>query len=275
MTAESDSKRFRRVVVAADKMVASKLSSLTAIQYHRNIDDYYIRNRLKGSTRTLYNEFSFRLNPKDTGSQSAWTTAVRITAQQEFGKRLVSADAVINHAWLRVKIVLDDAVEKPRVKARAASINNPIQREETLSSDDKFDFWTEVLEDPPVRKKCRWSPMSYMYAANRKLKHDVVAYKKAQHAGRPVIVEMIIPAGTRVNATEGKCRASKATVVSITDIKNAAITYTQAGSCWAPLFRYGVGETVRPHNGWNRSGNECESGIHFFVSINEALDYGA
>lgn len=91
-----------------------------------------------------------------------------------------------------------------------------------------------------------------------------------------VIVELKIPADAlRSSATTRKCRASKAKVLSITSIdgkkryKKALSTYRAANN-----FVYEVGKTVVPANGFERNRwVECASGIHHFITRDEAVAY--
>ena len=104
-----------------------------------------------------------------------------------------------------------------------------------------------------------------------------IGFKKAYYGDRePCIVELEITADAkRSNATGRKCRASKARVVSITDIEGNPIdgaerVYSQHDTD----FVYSNGATVEPtepfeENRWE----ECASGIHFFITREEAVDW--
>ena len=108
-----------------------------------------------------------------------------------------------------------------------------------------------------------------------------VGWKKAQipDINRPgyykdVIIKLIIPIDAkRSSATSNKCRASTACVVSITDMNGTP--HYKACSFYDPEFIYEVGEVVKPtqefdENRWR----ECSSGIHFFLTAEEAIQYG-
>jgi hypothetical protein len=83
-----------------------------------------------------------------------------------------------------------------------------------------------------------------------------------------VIVELKIPAkAKRTNATGRKCRAEYAKVVAVHGADEAYSTYDSS-------FVYRVGETVWPTNGFNEDRwDECASGIHFFITREEAEAY--
>jgi len=95
------------------------------------------------------------------------------------------------------------------------------------------------------------------------------AFKKANG----LIVELLIPEDSkRSSATSRKCRASKAYVVSITDIDG------NTASDWAasdndPSFIYRVGETVEVLNFEEDRWAECATGIHHFLTRQEAVQY--
>lgn len=89
-----------------------------------------------------------------------------------------------------------------------------------------------------------------------------------------VIVELRIPADAkRSSATTCKCRASKATVISITSIDGKK-RYKKALAAHDREFAYEVNKTVTPRNGFDENRwNECAPGIHHFITRAEAVDY--
>lgn len=95
------------------------------------------------------------------------------------------------------------------------------------------------------------------------------AYKKAHD----LIVELEIPADAlRSSATSRKCRASKARVISITDIAGAPAG-EQVASGHDPGFMYTVGQTLAVRDFDMDRWNECASGIHHFITRAEAVMY--
>mgnify|MGYP000878653339 FL=1 len=91
---------------------------------------------------------------------------------------------------------------------------------------------------------------------------DIIGWKKTRQG----IVKLLIPAyAARSSATSRKCRAELAIVQEMP--KGVKI----ATSIHDPTFQYKLGATVQPvepfdTNRWN----ECGSGIHFYVTRNEA-----
>lgn len=117
----------------------------------------------------------------------------------------------------------------------------------------------------------------------------VIGWKRALSAHTWVIVKLRIGAKVRRVAPlpnpwlneagyeiEGKCRAESAKVLSITRIDNGRRLpkSTLAHSDWDYTFTYRVGETVRPRFPFNKDPNvTCASGIHFFTTRKEAVNY--
>ena len=95
------------------------------------------------------------------------------------------------------------------------------------------------------------------------------AYKKA----KGLIVELEIPADAkRSSATSRKCRASKARVISITDIDGNPAG-EQVASDYDAGFVYIVGETVEVANFEENRWIECAPGIHHYITRAEAVKH--
>lgn len=95
------------------------------------------------------------------------------------------------------------------------------------------------------------------------------AYKKAKR----LIVELEIPADAkRSSATSRKCRASKARVISITDIDGNPAG-EQVASDHDADFLYIVGETVEVANFEENRWIECAPGIHHYITRAEAVKH--
>ena len=97
------------------------------------------------------------------------------------------------------------------------------------------------------------------FTAFKKLKNDLIA-------------ELEIPADAkRSSATSRKCRCDKAKVISITDENGNE--YKEGVSKHNPGFVYRVGEVVSVDNFDEDRWNECSTGIHFFITRQEAVEY--
>ena len=89
-----------------------------------------------------------------------------------------------------------------------------------------------------------------------------------------LIVELLIPADSkRSSATGRKCRCDKAIVVGITDQQGMPVD-TDAVSQYDADFIYRKGDTVSVENFDDNRWKECAPGIHFFITRQEAVDYG-
>ena len=102
-------------------------------------------------------------------------------------------------------------------------------------------------------------------------KGSFIAFKKASGG---FIVELEIPEDAkRCSATTRKCRCSKARVVSITNPDGTETEVTSVASKRDAGFVYKVGEVVEVPNFDENRWNECSTGIHFFITRDEAVDY--
>ena len=98
-----------------------------------------------------------------------------------------------------------------------------------------------------------------------------IGYKKAR--GHIVKLE-ILPDAKRSSATTPKCRCSAAKVLSITtlDGRDDGTQFISSGR--DSNFVYRVGEIVRVDDFDENRWNECSTGIHFFITRDEAVEYG-
>jgi hypothetical protein len=112
-------------------------------------------------------------------------------------------------------------------------------------------------------------------------------FKKVHHEinGHKVdaIANLIIPVGALIfaphysfwafNSADGrKMRASEAEVHSIVT-KRAKKQVNIAIATRCRRFEYKVGTTVKPELRFSRCGDQCESGIHFFVNLADAKSW--
>lgn len=102
------------------------------------------------------------------------------------------------------------------------------------------------------------------------------AFKKAKlyNGTDRVIVELKVPASAlRSSACSRKCRVSKAKVVSITSLDGTKKYRQNAYSMHASNFVYKVGQNVEVKNFDKNRWNECSTGIHCFMTREEAVNY--
>lgn len=101
-------------------------------------------------------------------------------------------------------------------------------------------------------------------------KGSFIGYKKANG----LIVELqILDTAMRCSATSRKCRCSEAKVISITTLGGDYTDITEVFSDFDNNFIYKVGEIVKVENFDTNRWKECSSGIHFFITRDEAVDY--
>ena len=103
-------------------------------------------------------------------------------------------------------------------------------------------------------------------------KGTFTAFKKA----RGYIIELEIPDDAlRSSSTTRKCRCSKAKVISITNLDGTPSDVKSVASGYNSKFIYTIGETVEVPNFDTNRWNECAPGIHFFITRQEAVDFGS
>ena len=96
-----------------------------------------------------------------------------------------------------------------------------------------------------------------------------IAYKKA---GGLIVKLEITEDALRSSATSRKCRASKAKVLSVTNVDGNPAG-DQVCSDHDKNFVYKVGETVEVTDFDTDRWNECSTGIHHFITRAEAVKY--
>ena len=103
-----------------------------------------------------------------------------------------------------------------------------------------------------------------------------IGFKKARTTApdfREAIVKLLITEDAkRSSATTRKCRCDKAKVISITSLDGKE-NFTTAYSYYDRNFQYTVGQTVIIDDFDEDRWNECSTGVHFFITREEAIDY--
>ena len=102
-------------------------------------------------------------------------------------------------------------------------------------------------------------------------KGSFIGFKKCKD---DLIVEIeILEDSLRCSATSRKCRCSKARVISITNMDGTNSNLTTATSKYDANFKYTIGEIVTVDDFDTNRWNECSTGIHFFITREEAVNY--
>ena len=96
-----------------------------------------------------------------------------------------------------------------------------------------------------------------------------IGYKKS---GNKIVKLRIEEDSKRSSATSRKCRASKVTVLSITSI-DGENEFQKTENTGEYSFTYEVGKTYEIDNFDDNRWNECSTGIHFFITREEAVRY--
>ena len=105
-------------------------------------------------------------------------------------------------------------------------------------------------------------------------KGSFIGFKKAITEISNYVVELEIQADSeRCSATSRKCRCSKAKVISITNLDGSQADIKEVVSSYDKTFKYKIGEIVEVANFDPNRWNECSTGIHFFITRQEAVDY--
>ena len=103
-----------------------------------------------------------------------------------------------------------------------------------------------------------------------------IGFKKARTTApdfREAIVKLLITEDAkRSSATTRKCRCDKAKVISITSLDGKE-NFTTAYSYYDRIFQYTVGQTVIIDDFDEERWNECSTGVHFFITREEAVDF--
>ena len=103
-----------------------------------------------------------------------------------------------------------------------------------------------------------------------------IGFKKARTTApdfREAIVKLLITEDAkRSSATTRKCRCDKAKVISITSLDGKE-NFTTAYSYYDRIFQYTVGQIVVIDDFDEDRWNECSTGVHFFITREEAIDY--
>ena len=97
-----------------------------------------------------------------------------------------------------------------------------------------------------------------------------IGFKKA---GGKIVKLLIHEDAKRSSATSRKCRCSKATVLSITNLDGSDAGIESVPSDKTSNFVYKIGKTLEVKDFDEDRWNECSTGIHFFITRDEAVNY--
>lgn len=134
-------------------------------------------------------------------------------------------------------------------------------------------FCEAIFEDVSLRKST-YNEDTAFFALQCPEEGSFIGYKRVivNRRCEGIAKLQITEDAKRSSATSRKCRCSKAKILSITSI-DGKIKYDFAYSKHDPNFVYKVGETVEVTNFNEDRWSECSTGIHFFITIDEAVQY--
>ena len=115
----------------------------------------------------------------------------------------------------------------------------------------------------------KYSISTAFFASQCPEEGSFIGYKKADNK---IVKLLITEDAKRSSGTSRKCRCSKAKVLSITNIENV-VKYNKVTSDYDKSFVYKVGEIVEVKDFDEDRWNECSTGIHFFLTRDEAVNY--
>ncbi len=98
-----------------------------------------------------------------------------------------------------------------------------------------------------------------------------IGFKKCRYG--KIVKLLILKDAKRSSATTRKCRASKVKVLEIYSYGNSQEKYETAISMHGEDFIYEVGERIEIPDFDENRWNECSTGIHFFLTEEEARRY--
>lgn len=117
------------------------------------------------------------------------------------------------------------------------------------------------------------------YISGKILTNNIIGYKKCDicrtDTDLVAIVTLEIPRGAIVFSINGnKCRTNRAKVIAIEGLNESIsnININRAFSHFG-LMSYYVGDEINIYNFNCEYNNECDKGIHFFLSKEEAINY--
>lgn len=102
-------------------------------------------------------------------------------------------------------------------------------------------------------------------------KGSFIGYKKV--SGGCIVELKITKNAQRCSATTRKCRCSEAKVLSITKLDGTPANISKISSSRDKTFIYKVGKKVKVKDFDPNRWNECSTGIHFFITRQEAVEY--
>ena len=115
-----------------------------------------------------------------------------------------------------------------------------------------------------------WNHITAFYAICCPESGAFVGWKKC---GKYIVKLRITEDAMRSSSTTRKCRCSKAEVLAIENMDGTPSEETEVASSHDRSFVYRIGETVEVKDFDTDRWKECSTGIHFFITRDEAVRY--
>lgn len=156
---------------------------------------------------------------------------------------------------------------------RRCSFRNIYLKESTLDHINIFysNLVNAKLADSNI-KNIQYNYATAFFALQCPEEGSFIGWKKAGDEDKYLVKLLITEDSKRSSATTRKCRCSKAKVLSIEPIHDSP-EVEEIESEYDPEFIYKVGEYVEVNDFDENRWKECTTGIHFFLTKQEALDY--
>lgn len=120
-----------------------------------------------------------------------------------------------------------------------------------------------------ILNEVKYSHETAFFAIQCPEEGSFIGYKKV---GSKIVELLILEDSKRSSATSRKCRCDKAKVLSIESLDSKE-KFTEVKSDYDSNFIYKVGEIVKVDNFCEDRWQECATGIHFFITKQEAINY--
>ena len=158
---------------------------------------------------------------------------------------------------------------------RGANLSYAILTNVNLSYTDlSYANLTNAILIGAILTNIKYNSQTAFFALAGPEKGSFIGFKKAYNQGEEYIVELLIPEDAkRSSATTRKCRCSKAKVLSITNLDGTDADVKEVFSKHCVDFSYKVGEVIEIKDYNNDRWEECTTGIHFFITRDEAVRY--
>ena len=115
-----------------------------------------------------------------------------------------------------------------------------------------------------------WDSRTVFYPLQCPETGSFIGWKKC---GNHIVKLKVCEDALRSSATSRKCRCSKAEVLAIESLNGEPAGIDFIVSNYDKNFIYRIGETVEVTDFDNNRWNECSTGIHFFITREEAVKY--